>query len=517
VEPSSLTFQTFKNISYNVVGYVWPMFFALFVTPIIIFRLGVKNYGIYIFLNTVIGFLGLIDFGIGTAVSKYLAFYYGKKDFISITKLTNTANSLFLIIGTFGFIIAAVIALFGPAFLMGQFSSYAQYSFLFFIAGGIFFFNSVCGTYGSILNAVQRFDIRNMIGISSLTVSSLGILAIVLLGGSLQMIFIFQLILNFFIAATTFYYGKKVLPAATTKFAWDKGEVRKCYNFGLIAFVNNIAATALSSLDRLIIPFFVGPSNLTYYSVPGSVTSRIPGFANTLSATIFPTTSQLDGGDDRIRIEALYIRSFRLITIMAAAMTVTAASFAYKILFFWLNADFASHSTDILIILALTNFILALMGPLSNFLLGLGKLKFLTAMSITMGVLNAILLVILLPRYGITGAAWAYLVSILPTAYMFYYAETHYLALSGRKKYYTKKIVGTVLVSAAIWAIDTFLLSPFIVDRTTLLIVGGTSIVGYILFYKILGLFEMEDWRDMSFFFGEILRRIGLKKLTLHL
>jgi O-antigen/teichoic acid export membrane protein len=508
MERSSLTFQTLKNISYSVVGYLWPMIFTLFVTPILIFKLGIKNYGIYLFVNTAISLLGILDFGISIAVTKYMAYYHGQKNEEAIATLSRSANSLFLIISFFGFLALSVIALFGAKLLPAQFANYAQYSPLFLLAGGIFFANNIDTTYTVTLNAFQRFDISNKIGIISITISSLSMLVAVLLGGSLQIIFLILLIISILFAFITFYSVKKILPQASFRFGWDREEVKKCYRFGVVTSINNIANTALSSLDRLIIPFFAGPSNLTYYSVPGNVTMRIPSFANTFSTTLFPMASQLDGKKDKAKIETFYIRSFRLITIIASALTITAVAFAYKILLYWLNADFASHSTDILIILAFTNFILALFGPLSAFLLGLGKLKFLTIMSVMMSILNVILLCILLPLYGITGAAWAYLLSVVPVAYMFYYTEKNYLALSYRKKYYTKKIAYTFITSCIVWIVDVFLLSPLVVNLTTLVIIGGVSVLGYLLLYRLFGFFEEEDWKDFDLFYGEILKNV---------
>jgi O-antigen/teichoic acid export membrane protein len=342
----------------------------------------------------------------------------------------------------------------------------------------------------------------------SITLSSLSILGIVILGGSLTAIFLAQLLFTAIFAVVTVYQAKKVLPQATLHLGWNKLEIRHCYRFGLGTFINGLASTALSSLDRLIIPFYAGPSNLTYYSLPGNVTNRIPGISNTLSATMFPMTSQLDGAKNAAQIETLYVRSFRLITIVAAAVTVTAIAFAHQILLYWLNADFASRSTDILIILAFTNFILALFGPLSNFLLGLGKLKFLTTMSVIMGVLNALLLLLLLPKYGITGAAWAYLISVAPVLYVFYYTEKKYLMLSNRGRYYAKKITGTLITSGIVWAVDVYLLSFLIVNLGTLLIIAAISGILYLLIYKHLAFFEPEDWHDIERFFFQLVRKL---------
>lgn len=70
MEKDSLKYKSLKNASYNMFGYAWSIIFAIGITPIIVFKLGIKEYGIYIFINTLISLLGLIDLGITTAATK---------------------------------------------------------------------------------------------------------------------------------------------------------------------------------------------------------------------------------------------------------------------------------------------------------------------------------------------------------------------------------------------------------------------------------------------------------------
>lgn len=507
MDQSSLTFRAFKNSAYNVIGYLWPVIFTLAVTPIVVFTLGIKEYGIYLFVNTTMGLLGLFDLGLGTAVTKHLSYYYGKGDQPAIKRLIRSANSLFLAVGLLGLGTAAAIAIWGTSILPDRFATYQQYASLFFIGGGIFFLNTISSTASAALVAVQRFDVWNKIGVVSTALMSLSILAVIKAGGSLQAVFLVQLAVTLGVACATFYNARKILPLVSLTFGWDKSEIKTCYTFGLVNFINNIASSALASLDRLIIPLFVGPSNLTYYSMPGNVTAKIPGMSNTLGVSLFPTVSQLSGSEDAQRIETLYIRSFRLITVVAGALTITSISFAHEILRFWLNSDFADKSSSILVILALTNFILALFGPLSNFLLGLGKLKFLTASSLSMAILNLALLFILLPRFGILGAAYAYLFSVLPVIYFFYHVERHYLKLSGRVSHYARTIGGTVLTASIVWCVN-LATAKLIISLPTLLLTGGVSALLYILTYKALGFFAKEDWHDLERFYSLILKKI---------
>ncbi len=510
MDQTSLTFKALKNASYNILGFLWPLIFTLFITPLIIFGLGVKEYGIYIFITSVTSLMGILDLGLGAAVTKHLSYYYGKGDEAAIRRITHSANSLFSIVALIGLVFAVFIALGGIHLLPEKFEAYSQYSVLFAIGGLMFFINTLAATSNAALIAVQRFDINSKISMMSVALSSVSMLVVVKMGGSLIHIFLVQLGVQMIVNGIIFWQARKLLPAATYGFGWDKAEIHHCYKFGLVYFINNIATSALASLDRLIIPFYIGPTNLTYYSLPGNVTTKIPGIAHTLSVSLFPTVSQLSGSEDVDRIRNLYIRSFRLIIVIASALTITCISFSYKILEYWLSADIASHASSVLIVLALTNFMLALFNPLSNFLLGLGKIKFLTISSLSMAVLNVILLFILLPLYGIMGAAWAYLLSVLPVIYFLYYVEKHYLHLSGRGAHYGKTILGIIVTSAIIWLVN-LILGRFAVNLPTLLMVGAMSALLYVVVYRFLGFFEKEDWHDLERFFVLFLKKAKIR------
>ncbi|MDR3558334.1 MAG: oligosaccharide flippase family protein, partial [Candidatus Pacebacteria bacterium] len=302
MEQSSLTYTTFKNIVYNVIGYVWPMVFAIFITPVVIFHLGVKDYGIYLFIYTFLGLLGLLDVGVGTAIAKYMAHYSGQKDENALHDFIRTANSLLVVIGGTGLIVSIIVTGFGtfiPSFLPSQFAAYSQYSMVFLIIGVTFFVTCLSTIPTSLFTALQRFDISNKINITSVTVSSLSLFCVVVAGGSLFTIFFVQFIIAICITFASFHYARKILPAISFRFGWNRKYVKDCYSFGTISSINAIASTALTSLDRMIIPFYAGPSNLTYYSVPGNITGKIPGFANTLATITFPMASRFDGNGDR--------------------------------------------------------------------------------------------------------------------------------------------------------------------------------------------------------------------------
>jgi O-antigen/teichoic acid export membrane protein len=505
MDKNSLTFQAFKNISYNSIGYVVQVIFALSITPFVVNSLGIKEYGIYLFVTSIISLLGVLDIGTGAAVSKYMAYYIGKKDSVSVNRLAHTANSLFMIMSILGLVILSVVILFSHNIIPLK---YVQYSNLFALAGGIFTFNTIAATANSTLLANQRFGIINLLSFVSLTVTSLGTLLIVVFHGTLFDIFLLQFIISIVSFIFTYKIASHLSPEIKYGLALDKTELKKCISFGLANTLNNIARTSLNTLDRMIIPFFVGPSMLTYYSLPGSIASRIPGISGILTMSVFPTVSQLSGSGDNVRINSLYVRSLRLIIIVSGALTITTISFAYYVMYYWLGPVFAINSANILRIFAVANFIISLYTTLSNFLMGMGKMKILSTSSFIMAGVNILALLIFLPKFGILGAAIAYVISFIPVIFVLDYVEIKYLKLFRRKTHHLKTFIGTVITSVLVWLINLLMIN-YIVNLPTVLIAGGVSVIIYVILYRLLGFFEHEDWRDIENYIFNIIHKLS--------
>lgn len=508
--------RTFKNISYSLVSFIWPVLIAFFVTPIIVLHFGIKEYGIYIFISTLVSIAGLLDVGVSAALSKFIAERKGRDDARGLKELFKTANTILLAIGVLGAVFITSSIFVGLFIFPGETTAmYKAYIPAFIYAGVLFFLNSINTLHIIIPTAYQRFDVNSKIGLIFITIQQLGILAIVFLDFSINSIFLIQALLMLVFYFVYKNYVAKILGQEERTFlsvyGWNKVEAINCYKFGIISFFNNLAGSSLSYLDRMIIPLFLGPSNLTFYSLPGSITSKVPTLSITLSSVVFPMTSHFEGSGERYMIKNLYIRSMRLITIVSTAITVTFIAFAYVMLQYWINQELADKATDILIILALTNLVLAITYPLSNFLLGMGKLRALSITSLVTAMLNAILLFIFLPRFGIIGAAWAYLLALTPYVFLIYVTEKSYLELTFRRAHYFKLIGQLSITSIVVFLIDVYLIKPFISSFPLVVLALVVSTVMFILTHYLFGFFENEDAHDILNFMKQALVLIKRK------
>jgi O-antigen/teichoic acid export membrane protein len=500
--------NTLKNSVYNFIGFLLPILVLVVFTPIIISKLGVREYGVYIFLNTVLTFLGLLDLGIGTATNKHVIEYYSTNQTDKLKKLLYSMNSVYLIMAFVYLFVCMVIGVVMQKFF-AESSSGESYLTMFLILGGTCFISAIFANFTNSLIALQRYDLHLKLSSTYLLLSNISMLILAALGYKLVPILFVQFLLMVVNGLAYFFTSKKVLICLKLKYLWDKTEIIKNYRYALPVAFNNLASSSLVHFDKLVIPIFYGSAALTYYNVPGSVATKISAISGTLSSLLFPITVNLTALNETEKIKRVYIRSIRLIAILSAAISLSIIFMADKILLYWLGGDFVKQSVTVLILLVLTNLILALFSPLSNLLMAMNKMKFLTISSIIMALINIITLFIFLPKYGINGAAFSYLISVLFVFFMFHYSEKKYFNITSN--IHLKLFFKIILTTIPFFLIVKFIFYPLITNLLILAIVGPISILLFLLIYKIFGFVEDDDWDDFKISVSKILIKLKIK------
>jgi O-antigen/teichoic acid export membrane protein len=507
MEEQSLSYKTLRNSVYLFLGFALPMAFTIFVIRQLSAKLGTGEFGTYLFVNAISAFVGFVDLGLSYAITKYVAEYHSRGDNEALQNILSSARLLFFITGLLGLAVFLVIGRwFLPLFKIPE-GSLNNIFIVFCFAGLAFFFNSVGTIYSAVLTAMQRFDLITKISLVNLVFTSIGTIILLQSGFHLKVIMAWNAFSVFVVILVYRYFSRRLMPQLNTGFKFVKAEIIKAYKFGLLIFISNLANSCLVYLDRLLIPIFLGPAQLAYYSIPGNVALKIPGVTNSLAGMLFPMSSALSGSGDTEKLKIVYIRVLRNLSVIAAGLTVSIILFANKILFFWLGPEYAQRGTGILIILALTYYLIALYQPLQGILQGIGKLKFLIVQSIIMAVSNLILLLVLVPRFGIVGAAWAYLISVIPMVYAFYWIEKNIFGFKrDRISYYFKLYCKLLFVMVVDVGIIYFLLVPFVTTIWRLVVIGPLSVLLYLALYYVFRFFDSEDEEEFKKFAYKFLK-----------
>ena len=205
--------------------------------------------------------------------------------------------------------------------------------------------------------------------------------------------------------------------------------MRGMLSFSAYSFISNTAGAILFQVDKFVLGAIANVSLVTYYVVPGNVAQRLHSGVSQLASVLLPVSADLHTRGERTALNVLYVRATRALALVIVSLAVPVFVFARQLLLEWVGEAFATTSFGTLRVLIVTYALLAL-TPLPYYLaLGIGRPRILAVFNLVTAAINVVLIVILIPRYGLIGAAIAYLGSTVTVPVLILYVERRLLAL----------------------------------------------------------------------------------------
>ena len=343
----STTRSITKNVFYGFTSWILPFILTFFATRLIVKSLGKHEYGIY---SLVLGFIGYsFVFSIGRAITKYVAEYQatgesGKiKDIISATFFINLVLGLVGIVSVFllsGWLVSDVMNI-AP-------ESHSRTVIALYIASTTIFFTLFTQVFSAIVQGLHRFDIYSkLLNFSSISML-LGNLIIAWLGGGLIALFWWNLFITCVTCALFYASAKRLLPDFSITHRFNKESLKLVIGFSAGVVGYQILGNVWLLFERIWITRRLGTESLTHYVVPMTVSFQIQYFIASLVIVIFPLASELQ--NDREKLERLYTKATKIITMMVVFIAATIIVHSRLFLGLWMGAEFADASTKLLII-----------------------------------------------------------------------------------------------------------------------------------------------------------------------
>lgn len=493
----TLANKTIGNALSGVVGFAWPILLALVCMPYIVHKLGNEAYGVLALVTSVLGFFAFLDLGVTNASVKYMAEAYAQGDLEKINKIVGSSLVVYLIAGGTG---ACVIALMTNTLVQKILKIPPGYiadsTFAFYIASCGFLLNMVLGVFAAVPKAVQRYDVATKVNIVVSTSLTLLTVLTLYLGYGLREV----VILNFLssLASLVIYMlvAKSLVRDISIRLSLDPATFRKLFSFGAYSLLVMISSTVLFQLDRLMIGTFAGAAQVAFYVVPASIALRIHGFIASIMGVVFPLCSELHATGQQGKLRELYLKASKYSFILGLSIAVPVVVLSSQIMKFWMGSEFAAKSSLVLAALSVSS-LFASLTVIPSFLLdGIGKPRVNAFFAVQSAVMNIVLCLLLIPRYGVNGAAFAGLASGPLVAF--------YLVIVDRKVLH----IGLLRIFAEIWVrplaaamlqgvLTAFLVASFISGVATL-ILGVAVSVG--LFYMAAFWFKALSKEDIMQF-----------------
>ena len=370
---------------------------------IIVARLGPSDFGVISLATTILIFAGfLVLIGLDGGVSRYVAYYNGKND---KRRIKGTILFGLKISFTISIIFTIITVIFSKQ-ISSIFNSPELSSVLrVFILGLPFYVLSLI-----LISAIDAFKkvkysliSRDLIG----KISRLGlVIAAISLGFGLlgvAVIYVISLVLTFI--AAFYYLNKKVFPFLDKNIEsiCNKKEILM-YSWPLMMVL--FFGSIISWTDTFMLGYFKTTADVGIYNVSLATANLMLVIPIAFMTLAFPAITELYAKKKTDELKRVYNKVAKLITILVLPLFLLMIIIPGFILNNLFGKDYSLGIMP-LIILAVGYFIYAIFNINMNFLKMVKRTKLIAAITLVSAILNVILNLMLIPKYGMIGGAIA--------------------------------------------------------------------------------------------------------------
>ncbi|MFC1712001.1 oligosaccharide flippase family protein, partial [Patescibacteria group bacterium] len=424
-----------KNISSNFFAQFWLMLVSFLATPIIFKKLGSSQYGLLILLNTIPAFLSVLDFGLIASLIKNIS--GSKTNNSKLSSLISTALIFFSILMIFwGGIVFSFsrILVYKILKVPPELTNIAIISLK--LISVSFIFSSLTTFFSAIPQSLQRFEIYNLKNLLIGTILPIGSIVLILNNKGIIDIVSLYIIVHVFTLIIFYLIAKKLLPDFRFTFKITKNDAKKLLSFGGFKFISNINARIVFQLNQFLIAAFLPIGLVSFYAIPSTLAQKVSGILPNITSPVFPLSSELSSLKLKEKLQRLYVQTVKLSNLIMMPLMLFIFFFSHSILSLWINTDFANNASLVLKILCLAFLLASFSATPVTITEGLGKPK-ITAFFSTLSVfLYLFFALILIPKYGILGAALSVLLNrIIQIPIFLYYITSKIIHLKSLKFY----------------------------------------------------------------------------------
>ena len=379
---------------------------GLFLTPYIISHVGKSGYGIWILIGSLIGYYGILDLGIKSAVSRYVAKYAGQKNDEALNEMINTAFGFFLCVGLFS--IAASFLVAGPLSVFFKMPAQDMESFkrlvvLFGIATGL---NFPANLFSVVIRAHERFVVANNISVFIILLRALLIFfflkygfGLVGIGYAYVIVSILMLVLNYHYCCVIFahlYINSKLISMSMLK---------RLLGFGLITSILEVANIMRFHLDSFVIAKFMDVAHVAIYGIAAMLIKYFLEFVAKSTQLVFsPRFASLYGVGKIDELRMLFLDSLRVSSFLSFGIATILFLFGRNFIEIWVGKTYLDAYPILIVLLCSYSFALA-QTPGISLVYAVKKHLFFAVISVGEAMINLGLSIFLVFHFGLFGVA----------------------------------------------------------------------------------------------------------------
>jgi O-antigen/teichoic acid export membrane protein len=441
-----------RNIASNWLGFAISIAITFFLTPYVLHTLGDTRYGVWILVVGLNGYFGLLDLGLRGGVTQYLTRYLAQNDYIALNRTASTSVAALGTCGIIVFSISVILGWLSPSIFSTSASTTAEIRWciiIFGISTGIQF---GFAPFSSVFVARQRYDLINIIEVSVRMLVAIGTYGTLRAGYGLVGICVAEAIGNLVACMIRAQIAHRILPVlhiSLRMVAWK--EFGPILSYSAVNCFNRGGEILKAYSSSLIIGFFMPLAALAPYNLAARLADQIDSLFRPVGAVFYPIVTNLDVDGDLTRLQKIYFMVSRIMLCLAVPVAMIGAFWAADFYRLWVGPELVNGKDYTSVVLL---FWVLVAGSVVNIgqkigihiLFGCRAIRILALLTLAEAIGIVILLILLIPTFGLLGAAVANLTSVMIIrGFIFPFAVCYKIKATAREYFLNTYIRPTVL------------------------------------------------------------------------
>lgn len=480
------------NTVFSLLTWFLPVIIGFVATPLIMGKLGTRDYGLY---AIILGFISYsFTFGIGRVLMKFIAEYRASGEIDKIREVVSTTFWFSLALAIVGvtvvafsakFIVAEVLVLPPDQLRVGEVGLY--------LACAAIIATMLSQIFQFILQGVHRFNSFLLLTNISGIVLNAGNVALALLGYGIEALLTWNFIALFMMAAAFGTDAVRHLPEFSLRLNLRSKQWSAVLQYGANIILYQLFGNLLLAFERGWIVRKFGSEAATYYIVPMTLAIYLHGIVSSAILVLFPLVNELLG--DRERLIALYEKASKMTVALILFLAIILIVGGRPLLQVWIGPEMAEQSYRILVIHTLTFSLIAGMMIVWQLAEGFRRSSFNSLATFVWTAVGIPLMVLTSDDWNIAGIAMSRLIGVAITLPLLFIIEKYCLG-SCRWRFWVDILwrIGSASVATAV--LLSFYLYYF--EPKYLVVFAGFALAGitYLAVLIASGFFSEEE-REM--------------------
>ncbi len=265
-----------------------------------------------------------------------------------------------------------------------------------------------------------------------------------------------------------------------------------------------ILLTLMHWMDILMLGAFTNASTVGLYHPAARTAGLLQALLTSFLSIYSPMIAQFHAESDQKNMSGSYKLVSRWLLTFSIPVALIFLVYPQKVMLLF-GAEYLP-SANVLIVLTAATFIHAILGAAQSTLSMTGHTRLLLWNAIGAFIINIILNIILIPNYGMIGAAWATLISLFVISLLRVLEVRWILKLT----FFSTKMIKPILAGSITWWC-LWRIHPIVMDYHTLVTLSAVSLISFLVYGIVLWVMRLES-EDWDFLTGLGILKNSLKK-----